>query len=306
MRFSVEAWAPDYAAPVRTVADEDPVEVELGLERAVAEWGPIDPEADGSGPTSIAFVDGVQRVDARLWVAEGAGPPVQSLCASWAAGVVRCGDRAEVTVAEVERGLITAAPDAAAISTSHGDYPVCRANGDGGDELMQALQDRMRRLEAAVAGQADAEVVVLDGPLTNRRDLPRAIGYVKTHHAVYGPPVVADTAAALAPGQRTPLFVTAGRRHSWYLRLPGPDQLGWAGVVRCEAGDQFDRAEAVAFADRLSVLLPRFASSPHRERRAPQNLTPIAGLESILKRRLGSRDLLERALRRAAISEVWP
>jgi hypothetical protein len=50
----------------------------------------------------------------------------------------------------------------------------------------------------------------------------------------------------------------------------------------------------------VGATLPRFASQPHNDPRAPQNLHPIAGLERELKRRLGDRDLLERALRQAA------
>ena len=47
----------------------------------------------------------------------------------------------------------------------------------------------------------------------------------------------------------------------------------------------------------LTSILPRFASEPHKEPRAPQNLYPIAGLEHHLRHRLGDPHLLERALR---------
>jgi hypothetical protein len=50
----------------------------------------------------------------------------------------------------------------------------------------------------------------------------------------------------------------------------------------------------------MSACLPRFASRPHKEPRAPQNLCPIAGLEQRLRHLLGDSDLLERALRVAA------
>ncbi|MFS8586536.1 MAG: hypothetical protein FWJ72_15825, partial [Acidimicrobiia bacterium] len=55
-----------------------------------------------------------------------------------------------------------------------------------------------------------------------------------------------------------------------------------------------------ARADVVAATLPRFASQPHNDPRAPQNLHPIAGLERELKRRLGDAALLERALRAAA------
>jgi hypothetical protein len=50
----------------------------------------------------------------------------------------------------------------------------------------------------------------------------------------------------------------------------------------------------------VSATLPRFASRPHREPRAPQNLYPIAGLEHRLRHLLGDSVLLERSLRLAA------
>jgi hypothetical protein len=53
-------------------------------------------------------------------------------------------------------------------------------------------------------------------------------------------------------------------------------------------------------ADRTAALLPRFASRPHKDPRAPQNLYPIAGLERELRRRLGDAGVLYRALRAAA------
>ena len=42
--------------------------------------------------------------------------------------------------------------------------------------------------------------------------------------------------------------------------------------------------------------MPRYASEPHKDPRAPQNLYPIGGLERELRRRLGDPDLLYRAL----------
>ena len=47
-------------------------------------------------------------------------------------------------------------------------------------------------------------------------------------------------------------------------------------------------------------MLPRFASEPYKEARAPQNLYPISGLERELRRRLGDAELIYRALRTVA------
>ena len=58
--------------------------------------------------------------------------------------------------------------------------------------------------------------------------------------------------------------------------------------------------EATKSSGTVSALLLRFASQPHKEPRAPQNLYPIAGLERALRRRLGDAAVVYRALRRAA------
>lgn len=48
------------------------------------------------------------------------------------------------------------------------------------------------------------------------------------------------------------------------------------------------------------VTLCRYASEEYKDARAPQNLYPIAGLERVLRRRLGDARLLYRALRESA------
>ena len=53
-------------------------------------------------------------------------------------------------------------------------------------------------------------------------------------------------------------------------------------------------------ADRVAATLPRFASEPHKDARAPQNLYPIGGLERQLRHRLGDAAVVYRALRRAS------
>ncbi|MGZ6885814.1 MAG: hypothetical protein ACXVJA_06350, partial [Acidimicrobiia bacterium] len=47
----------------------------------------------------------------------------------------------------------------------------------------------------------------------------------------------------------------------------------------------------------VTATLPRYASEPHKDPRAPQNLYPVGGLERDLRHRLGDPDLLYRALR---------
>jgi hypothetical protein len=303
-RFAVETWAPDFGAPVTGEAlGESDATVDVTVEHPPGRWAPVAPTGPRAG--CVLFVDGVERIDARVWFDGDGGLSHQGVCASWAAGVVRCDGRAMVVAAEVRRGVLCPGGEAETIATRHGDYrprPV-RAVGSG-DPIGQALGRARGDLEAVVAAAAgaDRDLLVVDGPLGARRAIPGAVGYVKAHHVSYLPAAQQPVVGRLTPGERTPLFAVGEDRirYSWYLRLPGPASHAWWGVVRCEASGDMAPAEAVALADTVGATLPRFASQPHNDPRAPQNLHPIAGLERELKRRLGDRDLLERALRQAA------
>jgi hypothetical protein len=321
MRFAVETWAPDYGASVdgAALADTD-AEVDLAVESDPAAWAPLRLGAGVAAPACVLFVDGVQRIDARIWITrdQGAGPagePTgeqthQGVCASWAAGVVRCHERARVVVTEVRRGVLCPGVSVDPIVTRHGDYRPCPVPDTAGDPVAQALGRARGDLEGRVAVEAmgaaegSAGLLVVDGPLGDRRHIPGAVGYVKTHHVSYLPAALQPIATGLGLGERTPLFAIGDRRfrYSWYLRLPGVAAHPWWGIVRCEASGDLTRAEAADLADRVTATLPRFASQPHNDPRAPQNLHPIAGLERELRHRLGHPAVMDRALRRAAWS----
>ena len=311
MRVVVETWDPSYGTA--TDADgmaESTAEVNLGLEVAADAWAPRRPAAGLVLPDVVVFVDGVRRVDARVWVrsdADAAGTEAQpGLCASWAAGAVRCEPGgAEVVAVDVGRGLFSASRHATDLVTPHGTYGTLFASSSAPEVLSLALQERMGAAERAAADQAagaDAPLLVLDGPLRGRQHLPGVVGMVKTHHTAYLTGAAASVLAALVPGERTPAFTvgTSWTRHSWYVRLPGPSGAPLAGVVRCECPADLAPAAVTALADLTAAVLPRYASEAHKDGRAPQNLYPIAGLERELRRRLGDPALLHRALRVAA------
>lgn len=103
-RFHVEVWDPDYGGPAEgELAEPEGAAVELGVEIPPEAWRPIRPPPVPPG-LAVAFVDGIQRVDARAWI-ETEGGFRLGLCASYAAGVVRCAARAKLLDVEVERGL---------------------------------------------------------------------------------------------------------------------------------------------------------------------------------------------------------
>lgn len=308
MRFAVETWAPGYE-PGSADEDLEPTKtpIDPSVEVPAVQWAPVTPDPDprGEGLGPVVFVDGVRRVDSRVWIDDAEGLSRPGLCASVAAGAVRCeGGSAELVAVEVERGVYTAAEGAETIKAgTTATWHLHRLTGDADEDLDRGVGAHMASLETRVSAPlVDADLVVYDGPLRGRQDAA-GVGYVKTQHVLYLPPELQRVVALLESGQRTPLFHIGGGmpRWSWYLRLPGPRAHGLSGVVRLELPDLGGDASCAAVrADQISAGLPRFASEPHKEARAPQNLYPIAGLEHRLRHRLGDALLLERALRVAA------
>jgi len=323
--FTVDPWDPSYGQATgdeRAALDDSSAELDLELELPAARWRPLDPSAGVIPPGAVLFLDGVRRIDARIWV-HGGGQPATGIAASLAAGVVACDGMARVADVSVERGLFTAAPEADDITTRAAVYPARLAAGPGFDQLSLAMQQRLSDMEIELAvavrgsGRAGDDLLVVDGPLRSRVHLDRTVGYIKTHHASYLPDAQASVVGALLPGQRTPAFAigTTWRRTSWYLQLPAftggqggraPRQAAtgapWAGVVRIECSPDLAPKEVTELADLTARMLPPLASAPHKDPRAPQNLVPIGGLERELRRRLGDQQLLYRALRSAAMA----
>lgn len=316
MRWHVDAWNPGYGTGLDPDAGAGPAAessapLDTDVEVPAASWRPLAAPADLRAPDVVLLVDGVRRVDAQLWTEEDDGSSYAGIAASYAAGVVRCDLRngaAEVVGATLDRGLFTASPSAGDLAVGAVRYRVHRVARDDPARLPVAVQPALTDLEVRVSTEARAaggsteDLLVVDGPLRNRRHLERAIGYVKTHRSQYLPAALSAVVTALAPGQRSPVFRhgTIWHAYSWYLRLPGPAGGPWSGIVRLECPAELPVPAAVALADLSAVTLPRFASSPYKDPRAPQNLVPIGGLEKRLRAMLGDPRLLHRTLARAA------
>lgn len=313
-RLFVDQWDPAYGASFEGgEAPGGPVspstaQVDADVELPAAEWRPLTAPADVPAPDVVLLVDGVRRIDAGLWTEEEDGTSYPGLAASYAAGVVRCDLRrgaAELGGARVARGLFTASPSAGDVVAGQVRYALHKVGGSGElSKLPASVQGPLTALEVEVSGaeRVDGDLLVVDGPLRNRRQLPRTIGYIKTQHSQYLPAALSTVVTALRAGQRSPVFKlgTAWGGWSWYLRLPGSGGAPWAGIVRVECSADLTVGQAVELADLSVVTLPRFASTPYKDPRAPQNLIPIAGLERRLRALLGDARLLHRALTFAA------
>lgn len=305
MQIYVDTWDPSYGTGYEANDDaESDALRDVAVELPPESWHPLTAAPQCRAPGTVLFVDGVRRIDANVWLVDGDAMQA-GLCASYAAGVVRCEREARLVEHTVRRGLFTSAvvADLDAGGSAGVRYPVHRTGKDDPDALRMAVQDQLGAAEMAVAELARTadDLLVVDGPLRGRTHLPRTLGYVKSQERRYLPPELDPVITALRPGERTPVFLmgTRWQRHAWYLRLPGAQGPPWAGVVRIECAAELAAVEAIALADQSAVTLPRFASSEHKEPRAPQNLVPIAGLERTLRARLGNPHLLRRALRTA-------
>lgn len=309
-RLHVEGWAPEFGSPFETddsLADDGKVDEAVEVD---GPWSPI-PGVD-DGIEVVAFVDGVRRVDARLTIDEPEGP-VPGICGTLAVGAV-CWDRtvprSKIERVRVERLAVFGHGKAAPVPVA-GPQLAYRSESvpdvDPG-ALVQRFHGAMRKAEAVLSEELAKQgtFVVADGPI-NDLSATEKVGYIKTHRAPYLSPVAAGIIARLRTGQRTPLFLIgkggAFPRYSWYFRLAEiSGGHSWTGVVRAEVSSHVDLATARRVADRTTAVLPLVASQPQVEPRAPQNLVPIAALERELKRRLGDRTFIHRALRSAVMT----
>src|SRR5919202_1516764 len=279
MRIGVEAWGIYHGSEAALGAPESTTAevVETGCE--TTSWAPVAPGEVGElGDLPVAFVDGTRRMDARLFVSENGAAPLPGIAGSVGVGAVLCepapggggerrigrwwtGRRAEIARLDVHRYLVMGLGRTLELTAGPGlEYEALSHPDTDEGSLVDTVHDRMRALEA--------------------------------------------TLAALGCGERTPLFAFGEPRprYSWYLRLCEVEDHhhSWHGVVRCETPAALGLEAAKSLADGSAAILPAFASAPHWDPRAPQNLVPVAGLEKRMRHLLGDRELITRMIRSAA------
>ncbi len=303
MRFRVEAWDPEYGSSHEAMPEPTDAPVVIDVERTARDWAPIDCPAR-SAEATVLFVDGVRRTEAFGWIDE----TEPCTFASYAAGIVRCdANAATVTEYTIGRAVASGAATLSPITTTCGEFrPISTRDGTP-EQLNTAIQQAMTALEVRVSFAARGDdpdaLLVVDGPLRERRHVPQVVGLVKRHHVRYLGELD-RVVGSLRPGQRTPVFELPSQwgKYSWYLRLPTPGTGAWEGIVRLEAPADLTPASVIDLAERCSATIPRFASESHKDGRAPQNLYPIGGLERTLRHRLGDPAFVLRSLRAAAVA----
>ncbi|MCY4615459.1 MAG: hypothetical protein OXC71_03585 [Chloroflexi bacterium] len=330
MTLRLVPWSPEYGSGIEAdagaVDDDGASLVDDAVEGA---WRAIRPDA--APLPAVQIVDGVRRVEAHAIEDRDDGTIAFGLFGSYAVGVVRCaGTRAHIleddNVLRVRRRYLQAGGDHAGVEARD---RVVQAGGAALDfraelpagaqapaDLVAALNRLMLDEEARLAEELSEDastLTIVDGPLRLRAPGPRVVGYVKRTHRWYLGAERLALLGDLAVGERTPLFRIAEDdmrrdRLAWFLRIAdmGTQYHHLAGVVRLETPGALPPRDAAALADQTALVLPRLASSPIRDPRAPQNLTPVGALEQLLTRRLGDRLWLRRRIAAALAPASTP
>lgn len=315
MKLRIDPWDPEYGGSVELDPDLGPpagLDLEVEIQGV---WTPIPPSHREELPC-CAFVDGVRRIDARLFAGE-ADAEAPALAGSWAVGCAWSTRPPRIGKVHVGREIVIGGglgPEAVELTIGGQRLTFVGRSVAGATPLdpIQGLQNAMREAEARLAEETliggAVDLVVSDGPLTYFADGP-AVGMVKRQSRSYLDAERGRVLGTLDVGQRTPIFKLGQQRlerYSWYLRLADQRSIdgAMAGVVRLEVAARDGLESARELAALTGAVLPRFAPRPGRDPRAPQNLFPISALESVLRHRLGDAALVRRALEVQIYAEV--
>ena len=307
-------WSPEQGsgsdAPLNASGNDGPFRIDISVE---GPWIPHRPSGDQA--SIVQIVDGVRRVEAHALSDTASGAIVPVLIGSFAVGAVRCEPgRATVLtdgdLLRVVRCYLQAGTTDEDLVLTVGQAELCfRATAvlhvSEPSELVRELTNRMLAAEARLVNRLSADcgaLTLVDGPLRAGTAGRRVAGYIKRTANWY---LGAEERAIfddLGVGDRTPLFRLSVEgqakrdRFSWYVRIAdlGPHLHPHASVMRLETWATLPVEQAARPADECERTLPHLAGSLIRDPRAPQNLTPVGGLEGWLRRLLGNRELLRR------------
>jgi hypothetical protein len=305
LTLRLDPWTASYESALQ-VDEDEAIATVVDTSVETGDWRPIQPQFVDR-PDSIAFVDGVQRIEQRL-IGDEDGRTVYGAFASIAVGA---------SIVTDGRCQLLAEPPARVLGLSDGsshppvsvpcgsatlDFVPESTHVTGVGAPTEAVQNARRTAEIALGERLDEagyDMVVVDGRLNwQPKRKTMVIGLVKTIHKRYLEGEHAAVIRQLTPQTRTPIFCIGRDRavYSWYLRLAPnrPIDHPLAGVVRIETLESIGIEAAVGLADLTTCHLPAFASSPIHDPRAPQNLIPIGGLEEQLRHSLGDPEWIRR------------
>ena len=155
----------------------------------------------------VLFVDGVRRIEARVWIDDRATTrPASSRRTprAWcdATGAARVG---EITVG---RGLFAPVTRPRRCRHRHGAFVSCRAWTRRRKRSTSRCTSAWpsARCASRTHEWATSDLIVIDGPLRGRSTSTDAIGFIKSHHVRYLPDALHRVVGTLAAGERTPVF----------------------------------------------------------------------------------------------------
>ncbi len=174
MKLRIDPWDPEYGSSIE-------LEPELGPPRGLAldvevgrQWAPV------AAPTGVelpccAFIDGVRRIDARLFAEDDEEGEAPALAGSWAVGSAFSTRPPRIAEIRIGRELVVGGGlQVEAIEMEIGGqslrFDARSVAGTTPLDPIQGLQNAMREAEANLAEQTlaagHADLVVSDGPLT--------------------------------------------------------------------------------------------------------------------------------------------
>lgn len=306
----IDPWDPDYGASIDSDEDPDKPPPPLEFDEPV-EWRPILREEPQVLPC-CAFVDGVRRIDLRLF-AEEDELMAPAIAGSWGVGVAWSSKPPSVGAVKTGRVVVVGGGlEHPVVEVNVGGQTLrYEARSCGGrkpiDPLIE-LQQEMRRQEEHLASSVaedgldgmSPEVIVQDGPLNYFANSP-TVGLIKRQARAYLQGSKLSILSELQVRQRTPIFRFESvqlERYSWYSRIGARRRIDGtlAGLVRLEVPALVGLSQARRLADMTTSILPSFTAPAWRDSRSPQNLYPVGQLETVLRHRLGDPDLIRREL----------
>ncbi|HIE83700.1 MAG TPA: hypothetical protein EYQ00_07590 [Dehalococcoidia bacterium] len=311
LSLSISSWDPAYGSAVdfREFQESDQQSVDDSVEMNSKKWKPLHGNIIDA-PPEILFVDGIQRIEARLEIYPPEFEvPQLALWAATGAGAV-CWNRRErkSEFLNLTHRRVVVLPKGIEIShierlkRADIDFEICHAVGTEFSDLQNEVHAQMAELESQIVratANFSGNMVIADGRIRSKHP-PGTLGYVKSHERRYLSGRPAETVPNLYLEQRTPIFRIDGQypRYSWYIRVGYvPRANKWQGIARLEVSAELELEHAMRLADISAVVIPIAAPPLYMDPRAPQNLVPIAALERELRRGLGDPELLNRKLR---------